>query len=254
MNILIVEDEPKAAQLLSNCIKKESGLHHVVGICESINDTVTFWKSCPHKIDLLFMDIQLADGLSFEIFDKIDITVPVVFCTAYDSYMLQAFKKNGFDYILKPFEQCEIQFALNKYKTFFTNSTVHQSKDLALVQHSTLQEDFALLGFKRNNRVLLSPDGIALALLENKVLRAITFDGDKIRIDKTIEELNELLPEHKFYRINRQMMINRNCITKIIPLESRKVRLETKILNYDLPIIVSRLKVPAFLKWIEGEW
>ena len=254
MNILIVEDEPKAAQLLSNFIKKDNELHHVVGICESINDTVAFWNNCPHKIDLLFMDIQLADGLSFEIFDKIDINVPVVFCTAYDSYMFQAFKKNGFDYILKPFEQCEIHFALNKYKTFFTNSTAHQSKDFALVQHSTLQEDFAILGFKRNNRVLLSPDGVALALLENKVLRAITFDGEKLRLHKTIDEMVELLPEHKFYRINRQMLINRECIATIIPLPSRKVRLETKISNYDSPIIVSRLKVPAFLKWVEGEW
>lgn len=252
MNILIVEDEPKAAQLLNHCIKKESGSYNVVGICQSISETISFWNSYPHKIDLLFMDIHLADGLSFEIFDKINITVPVVFCSAYNSYMLEAFKKNGFDYILKPFEQDEIRFALNKYQTFFTTSTIHPSKNLALTQHSSLEDDFALLGFIRNKRVLLSPEGVAMVFLENKVMRAITFEGEKVRLQKNISELAEVLPKHKFYRINRKMIINRDCISSIISLDNRKAQLKTTIPNYDLTVIVSRLKVTGFLKWAQG--
>jgi response regulator of citrate/malate metabolism len=113
MNVLIIEDENKTAQLLKEMIENHND-YLVVNICQSITSSVAYLKINQEKLDLIFMDIQLSDGESFEIFNLIEITKPVIFCTAFDDFMLKAFKNKGIDYILKPFQQKDIDVALNK--------------------------------------------------------------------------------------------------------------------------------------------
>ena len=113
MNILVIEDESKTAYLLKEMIENNAD-YLVVQICQSIKSSVSYLKKNQQKLDLIFMDVQLSDGESFEIFDLIDVKKPVIFCTAFDSYLLKAFKNKGVDYILKPFQQKDVELALNK--------------------------------------------------------------------------------------------------------------------------------------------
>lgn len=123
MNVLIIEDELHTAALLREIIEQD-GDFIVIKTLESITDAVQYLSKYQQNLDLLFFDIELADGQSFEIFKHIDITVPVVFCTVYDEYTLEAIKNNGIDYILKPFKESEIQNALSKYKRLLSNLKV----------------------------------------------------------------------------------------------------------------------------------
>ena len=114
MNILIIEDEPRTAKLLKEFILAADDTHAVLGICDSVESTVQFLGTTTNRVDLLFMDIQLADGSSFDIFQKVNVNIPVIFCTAYEDHLLEAFKSNGIDYILKPFHEKDIEQAFRK--------------------------------------------------------------------------------------------------------------------------------------------
>lgn len=251
MNILIVEDEPKTAKLLKELIEAQDAGNKVLSICDSIEASVNYIKTTTVKIELFFMDIMLADGNSFDIFKQIKITAPVVFCTAFDDYILTAFKHNGIDYILKPFQEKDIEVAFAKIKQLKQALAVSEEaigQLSGLVKQPALQTSF-LTQF-RDKIYPVQAREVALVALENEVVYLYTFDNGKHPIFKTIEEVEGVLEAGKFFRINRQMLINREAVVTIEPYFNRKVIVKAKITPAEKPV-VSRLKVTAFLEWVK---
>jgi len=255
MNILIIEDEPFTAQLLKDIIEQDKDFM-VVKTIDTIVETVSFLSKYHQNIDLIFLDINLSDGHSFEIFKYIDIAIPIVFCTAYDEFTLQAIKNNGIDYILKPFKDEEIKSALNKYKqlvgtirakmlpTNFINNTQNTTKEY--------QESF--LTQQQEKSVIIYAKDVALFAIENEAIYLYTFERKKYLLFKNMDFIESACDPQHFFRINRQMLVNRVNITSIEPYFNRKVVLHLKTEGVE-KAIVSRLKVSLLKDWIEkGKW
>jgi DNA-binding LytR/AlgR family response regulator len=249
MNVLIVEDEAHTASLLQEIIEQDTGFI-VLEKLESVVETVQYLGRYQKNLDLLFFDIQLADGKSFEIFKHVDVVVPIVFCTAYDEYTLQAIKNNGIDYVLKPFKEEEIHNALHKYKKLITNL---QTKDPAPVnfeinQAKQYQKNF-LTQF-REKSIVKSVEDIALFHVEFETVFFYTFAGDKFPLFKRLEYIESVCDPDQFFRINRQMLVSRKAILSFEPYFNRKIILHLSIKLED-NVIVSRLKVGSFKEWLE---
>jgi DNA-binding LytR/AlgR family response regulator len=246
MNILIVEDETYTANLLKEIIE-DSGDFLVVNIVESIVDAVDYLIKHQQNLDLLFFDIELSDGLSFEIFNHVDIITPVVFCTAYDEYSMKAIKNNGIDYILKPFRNEEINEALEKYKTLQANL-----KPKTIVEFNKLTPSFQqnFLSQFKDKTIVFKVDEIACFSIQNEVTYLHSFNGKKSPVYKKIEYIESVCDPKQFFRINRQMLVNRAAINSYQPYFNRKIILNISAKVDEKPI-VSRLKVSEFKKWLE---
>lgn len=250
MNILIVEDEKQTAALLKEMIEQDSDCL-VVQSLEAVTETVAYLSKHQHQLDLLFFDIQLADGHSFEIFKHIDVTVPVVFCTAYDQFTMQAIKNNGIDYILKPFKEEEIRLALEKYRQLIqtlSKRTTNISSNWQPTKANTYQQSF--LTQIRDKTLVVHIRDIAAFHFENGMVHLYTFTGKKYPLFKKLEYVESVCDPEQFFRINRQMLINREAVVSIVPYFHRKVSLQLKVALSESPI-VSRLKVSPFKDWLE---
>lgn len=246
MNILIVEDELHTANLLKEVIEENKDFL-VVNMVESIVDAVDYIIKHQQNLHLLFFDIELSDGLSFEIFNHVDIVTPVVFCTAYDEYAMKAIKNNGIDYILKPFRNEEINTALEKYKKLQANLKSNTIVDFNQPSLS-FQQNF-LSQFK-DKTIVFKIDEIACFSIQNEVTYLHSFNGKKSPVFKKIEYIESVCDPKQFFRINRQMLVNRAAITSYQPYFNRKIILDISAKVEEKPI-VSRLKVSEFKKWLE---
>lgn len=248
MNVLIVEDESHTASLLKEIIEQDSDFI-ILEKLESVVETVQYLSKYQHNIDLLFFDIQLADGQSFEIFKHIDVTVPVIFCTAFDDYTLHAIKNNGIDYVLKPFKEEEIHKALQKYKRLIANL---QSKSLPPVyfqNDNAKQYQQSFLAQFREKSIIKRVEEIALFAVESETVFLYTFSGERLPLFKKMEYIESVCDPAQFFRINRQMLVNRKAISSFEPYFNRKIILQLK-LKAALKPVVSRLKVAPFKEWI----
>ena len=251
MNILIIEDEKKTAVLLRDMIETHAQ-RLVVNVCESIEESVAYLLKNQSKLDLIFMDIQLADGLSFDIFNQVQIKIPVVFCTAYDDYTLKAFKNNGIDYILKPFKDEDIEQAFAKVERLKANfsTTAFDSIVLKNILHPELVLQTSFLVRYREKMIPLPISDIAFVWLENEMVSMLNIKGEKYQIAKTLEQIEQAVSTKDFFRINRQMIVSRTAIKDIEPYFHRKVVVHLTVVIPE-KAIVSRLKVSPFLEWIE---
>jgi two-component system, LytTR family, response regulator LytT len=252
MRILIIEDEPKTAEILKDIIIQVQPNIQIMGILESIQKSVDFLSDISNLPDLIFMDIQLADGLSFDIFSRVQVKCPVIFCTAYDQYSLQAFKTNGIEYILKPIKEEDVKCAFKKLENL----------KLAIQPESEILDALKnALGYKKNFKstllvrfkesyIPISISHIALFLVDSELVQAYTFDNHKYTVHKPIMDIENEIDPGQFFRINRQVLLNRRAIIEIQPYFHRKVVVKTQpAINEQL--IVSRLKVSDFMNWIE---
>jgi DNA-binding LytR/AlgR family response regulator len=249
VNVLIVEDEAPTASLLQEIIEQD-GDFMVTEKLESVAETVKYLVKYQHNLDLLFFDIQLADGLSFEIFRNVDVIVPVIFCTAYDEYTLEAIKNNGIDYILKPFKDEEIHDALQKYKRMVANlqkknppPIIWKTDDKSAYQQSFLTQS-------REKSIVKRIEEVALFAVEFETVYLYTFDGRKFPLFKKLEYVQSVCDPNQFFRINRQMLVNREAVIAFEPYFNRKIILELKTKLKD-KAIVSRMKVGPFTEWLE---
>ncbi|RKD90251.1 LytR/AlgR family response regulator transcription factor [Mangrovibacterium diazotrophicum] len=250
MKILIVEDEPQTADLLAELITEIKPSAEFVGTTESIEQTVRFLQT--NKPDVIFMDIQLADGLSFEIFSRTEVACPVIFCTAYDRYTLQAFKSNGIEYLLKPVREEDVQAAfdkLDKLASAFKNDQQVMQSIQQLFTEKKSYKSTVLIRY-RESYIPVPVNQIALFALEDEVLYAYRFDDQKHAVFKTLDEMESSLDPAMFYRINRQVLLNRNAIVEIQPYFNRKMVVKVP-LKLSEKLVVSRLKVTPFLSWVE---
>jgi DNA-binding LytR/AlgR family response regulator len=252
MKILIIEDEPQIAGELNDLLVKINPEAEIVGMLDSIDSSVKFLSEKRNTPELIFMDIQLADGLSFEIFTRVEINCPVIFCTAYDQYKLQAFKCNGIDYILKPIKECSIRSAFEKIEklklSFNSNNDILEIIKNALPQQKSYSS--SLLTQNKGKHIPIPVDNIAFFYLSDEIVYAYCFNSKKFPVYKTLEEIESTLNPDNFYRINRQILLNRNSIKEIQPYINRTVIVKTE-LPHSEQLIVSQFKVSTFLKWIE---
>jgi DNA-binding LytR/AlgR family response regulator len=253
MNVVIAEDEPLAADRLIDLMKACDPAINVLYHADSVDELLTFFRS-GKKADLLMLDIQLADGKSFELFDKIVIDTPVIFTTAYDQYAIQAFKHHSIDYLLKPVKKNELQFALTKFNRFATNQhlqpeTIDALKDLLNTASKKFKERFIIksgskLHFKQ-------AEDVAYFFADGKESYLVTkSENRKHIIDHTLEELEALLDPSMFFRISRKFIVNINGITEVKGQIARGLELKlNQPCEHDLSI--SRDRAQEFKNWLD---
>lgn len=255
MNVLIVEDEELARERLSLMIKKYDHQCNIVESIDSISDTVSFLKE-NKSVDLIFLDIQLSDGSSFEIFKKITIDLPIIFTTAYDQYAIQAFKVNSIDYLLKPVSYDDLEKAIDKYKKLQWNKNLSISNNPELLQSlfSNLEGNQYKKRFivKYGDHIQFKPvNDISYIFAEGKTVYIVLKENQrKYIIDHTLEELeNYLLNPEEFFRINRKYIIKIDAIQEVKSYYNSRLKV---ILNNpcDQDLIISREKVSEFKEWL----
>jgi DNA-binding LytR/AlgR family response regulator len=254
MEIVIIEDERFTADDLAETIVRVQPDIQIATILYSVKEAVQYFQNNQHP-DLIFSDIQLGDGLSFEIFRTITMTPPVIFCTAYDEYALHAFKSNGIDYILKPYGEDTIATALRRYKAL-RNSFVRRpnSYDLLseLFSDRISQQDTSVLVYIKDKIVPLKTSDIALFYTEDETTYLMTFNQTRYHLNKTLEELEKITGNH-FYRANRQYLVNRKSIKDVTQWFHRKLVVNLVIpFSTDKSITISKAKAPEFLNWLSG--
>ena len=250
MNIIIIEDEKPAARLLQRKVEK-LGLQ-VNTLLHSVEESIDWFRNNVHP-DLIFLDIQLSDGLSFEIFENIDIKSAVIFTTAYDEYALRAFKLNSIDYLLKPIDEEDLETAVNKFKARNSNAP-NLSLDFEMIKkmlinpiERTFKKRFTI---KMGQQLkMINIDEVECFFSENKGTYLHTFENRNYLLDTTLEQLETELDPQNFYRVSRKFIIPMKGI-KEIQLHSNS-RLKVILPSYkEDEVIVSREKVTDFKTWI----
>jgi len=250
MKIIIIEDESITALDLEKTIKAVDPQIEVTAILESIEDAISFLKNNDEH-DLIFSDIQLGNKLSFEIFREVKTTAPIIFCTAYNEYALDAFRANGIDYILKPYSKETIHNAIKKYQNLkerLSQSSSNLNSILAAIEKKLTQKQTSLL-IRRGDKILpLELNAIALFYIEDEYTYAWGFDQKNYPLSETLETL-EAKYAPRFFRVNRQILINRKAVKEASHYFDRKIRV-TLTIPFKQEIIISKLRVPAFTSWL----
>ena len=250
MKIVIIEDEQLTADDLAETILKVSPGAQIIARLSSVKDAVSWFRK-NEQPDLIFSDIQLGDGLCFEIFKKHPISTPVIFCTAFDEYALTAFKAHGIDYILKPFDEQTIASSLTRYKELeskFLGNNQQIEKILQLFENKKNQKQGSVLVYHKDKILPVKLEDIALFYIENEITYLITFAQKTFTISKSLEELEEIIG-NVFYRANRQYLVNRKAIREASQYFARKLSI-TLFIPFSETITVSKVKVPDFLNWL----
>lgn len=252
MDVLIIEDEQQAAQRLETLIRSIVPDVNVLTRLDTIKRSVEWFQKNNYP-DLVFMDIQLADGLSFLIFDQCVVRSPVIFTTAYDEYALKAFKVNSIDYILKPVDKNELEAAIKKFNTLINKD----DQQVKLI--SSIGEAMKMLTQKFKTRFVVKV-GEHLRTIEvmdvqyffsqDKTTFCVTQEGRNLILDYTLEQLEEMLDPERFYRINRKYLIASDSIKDIISYTNSRLKLILKS-SQDNDIIVARERVQDFKNWLD---
>lgn len=252
MKVLIIEDEPLAAQRLESLVAELLPSFEILRPIDSVKKSVHWLKHNPHP-ELILMDIHLADGISFQIFEQCEVNCPVIFTTAYDQYALKAFKVNSIDYILKPVDKSELKQALKKFDSI--NSVNHTNRALidnmgAVMRMLTrkYKERFVIkLGEKLRS---IEVSDVALFMSVEKTAFAQTTDGRKHVLDHTLDELQDLVDPDQFFRINRKYIIALSAIREITSHINSRLKLQLKV-SHDDDVIVARERVQEFRAWLD---
>jgi DNA-binding LytR/AlgR family response regulator len=261
MNALIVEDEDLAARKLSKLLNETAPWLTLQGVTTSVEDTVSWLIENPQP-DLIFMDIELADGQSFDIFKKIDVHSRVIFTTSYDAYALQAFKVNSLDYLLKPIQKEDLTRSLNKLLAFKSaDERIHSLLSQALnldrlldtfqVKTNPISKTYRKRFLVKNNQKLLSVgvSEIHFFYMDERFCFFRTRTNQKFLVEYSIDELVDSLNPEDFFRINRSMIVAHDAIDKIEPYFGSRLALSLKP-SFEKEVIVSREKVGSFKNWM----
>lgn len=252
MNVVIVEDEPLAIEKLERYLQKFSFSIDIIARHNSIGAAVPWFLDNQADVDIIFMDIQLVDGLSFEIFSKVKIIKPVIFITAFDEYAIDAFKVNSIDYLLKPITFTSLSNALEKFRTLKDNFRAPEG--LGPVFRNLKKKGYKsrfLVKKGRHIQSILTAE-VAFFYAEGRDIFLVHRGGSKFLIEYKLESICGFVSEMEFYRINRSMIVNILSIKDVIVHSNRRLKL---ILEpaFAKEVIVSREKVSEFKKWFEGE-
>lgn len=250
MKVLIVEDEIPAASRLGKMLQQLDDEISIVYKADSIESAVQYLLSSPAP-DLVFMDIQLADGLSFAIFEQVQLKTPVIFTTAFDQYTLKAFKVNSIDYLLKPIDEKELEEALNKYHELHQKPVPDFSeKMMKLVKEMNLVKYKERLLIKRGQQLgYLKTTNTAYCFADGKLCYAVDFNGSKYLLENNLGQLEEQLQPSSFYRINRHLLVNIEAVKKVHTWLGGRLKLEIAP-STTAETVVSRERVNGFKEWL----
>jgi DNA-binding LytR/AlgR family response regulator len=250
MQVLIIEDEAPAANRLTTLLRHISDEIEIVEKLDSVESSVRYLQSARNP-DLIFMDIQLADGLSFDIFQHTTIKTPAIFTTAFDQYTLKAFKVNSIDYLLKPIDEADLAFAIEKYRQ------LHQKKEedfsekiIRMMREMKTTAYTERLLIKRGQQLnYLKTSTTAYYYAEGKLCYAVDFDNNKYLLETNLLQLEEQLHPDKFYRVNRNLLVNIESIIKVHTWLGGRLKLELSLTAH-AETIVSRERVNGFKSWL----
>ncbi|MDO6473466.1 LytTR family DNA-binding domain-containing protein [Maribacter sp. 1_MG-2023] len=251
MKVIIVEDELAASDNLSYLLKRINADIEVIQVLDTVKATVAYFAN-PHEGVLVFMDIHLADGISFEIFDQVEIDIPIIFTTAYDQYALKAFKVNSIDYLLKPIDKEELSDALDRFDALNLKKGIDEEQMnslLQLIQNKAENFKKTFLVSVGDQLLPVKTADIAYFFIDTGLVKAVTVQERSYVLDIKLEDIEESLDPEVFYRANRQFIVRREAITAI------KFHFNSKLLVDVHPvcserIVVSKAKASEFKNWV----
>ncbi|MGK7392112.1 MAG: LytR/AlgR family response regulator transcription factor [Candidatus Cyclobacteriaceae bacterium M2_1C_046] len=252
MNVLIIEDEDMAAERLKKMLQQLDDSIHIMDFTDSVEGSVK-WLRKNNTPDLIFADIHLADGHSFDIFKNVEVHCPIIFTTAYDQYAINAFKFNSINYLLKPLKKAELEESLAKFKKL--------QKDTPVPDYSKLLEALDSANSKYQKRLIIrfghtlkavDIENIAYFYTEDKTSHACTKDGKRWPVDQSLEELEHILDPSLYFRINRQFIININAIDSMHSYSKSRVKIVLQP-ESTMETIVSTDRSPVFKEWLLGK-
>lgn len=255
MKVVIIEDEIPAAVKLENLLKEYDKDIEIVAKLISVKDSAAWIRNNGDIADLYFMDVRLTDGLSFDIFNEVQINKPVIFITAYNEYALQAFKVNSIDYLLKPLSYKELYRSLEKMTSLRENLLSHEN-----FSYGEISRMLVKLQKKHKNRFLIKvgdhiksvkTENILLFYADGRTVYIKTKKNNQYIIDYTLEELVKQLDPEMFFRVNRSYIININAIEDVVVYSNSRLLIKPNFI-FDNEIIVSRDKVSQLKTWFEG--
>lgn len=252
IKILIVEDEPLTAERLARLLKIVIPDGQVVAMLDSVKSTIN-WITSNQTPDLAFFDIQLADGISFEIFEQTRVAFPVIFTTAFNEYALKAFKVNSIDYLLKPIKQDELEAAVRKFREGFYShpASIEIESIAATLNQLTNSYKTRFLVKVGEHLKMIAVTEIAMFYSMDKAVFVKTVTGGDYALDFTLEQVNRLIDPAKFFRISRSHIVAIDCISDVIAYSGSRYKIKLNV-KTDTEIIVAREKVQAFKAWLEG--
>jgi two-component system LytT family response regulator len=248
LNVVIVEDEPLAREKLAGCLRAAAPHAAIAAELASVSEAVRWFRSNPPP-DLVFCDIQLTDGLSFEIFRAVPFASPVVFTTAHDEYMLEAFQSNGIDYLLKPIRQAQVAAALAKFEALAGHFSSEYAARLRNVTHG---------GAKRRDRFLIrrgagfhvvKTSDIAYCFTEDKLVFLVTRDGKRHLIEKVLSEIEREIGSDRFFRANRAWLISIDAVERCTAFGKGRLALELAPPAKEA-VVVSQERAAACRIWL----
>ncbi len=257
MKVIIVEDEAPAADKLERLLKQYDPDIHICGRFDTVEKTVHWLENIENSADLIFLDIQLADGISFEIFRRTQVNSPVIFTTAYNEYAIDAFKVNSIDYLLKPISYDDLYRSMTKLESL--------RESLPTAKHRIQFEEFsqALSQMQKNYKMRfmvkvgehirsVTTNNISVFYAEGRTVFMLTNQGKRFVIDYKLEELESLLDPERFFRVSRSFIVNINAVTDVIMYSNSRLKIRMDQ-EFEKEIIVSREKVPQFKTWFDGQ-
>ena len=249
MKALIIEDEVLAAQSLQKLITEVAPDTEIIGVLQSIEESVTWFDENPMP-DLVFMDIHLADGSSFAIFERTQITCPIIFTTAYDEYALKAFEVSSIDYLLKPINRNDLTRAMNKFNTLVGEKANNNNAIETLLQQIGMKKSYksCFLVPQRDKLIPLATSNIAYIYIEDKSVKTIALDEHVYYMSQTLDEIMNQLNPDDFFRANRQFIVSRKAIKDITVWFGNKLSLNLSV-KVPEKIIISKAKVAEFKNW-----
>ena len=249
MKALIIEDEVLAAQSLQKLVTEVAPETEIIGVLQSIEESVAWFNENPMP-DLVFMDIHLADGSSFAIFERTQITCPIIFTTAYDEYALKAFEVSSIDYLLKPINRNDLTRAMNKFNALVGEKANNNNAIETLLQQIGMKKNYksCFLVPQRDKLIPLATSNIAYIYIEDKSVKTIALDEHVYYMSQTLDEIMNQLNPDDFFRANRQFIVSRKAIKDITVWFGNKLSLNLSV-KVPEKIIISKAKVSEFKNW-----
>jgi DNA-binding LytR/AlgR family response regulator len=250
MKVIIIEDESLSAEYLENLLKKIDSAIEVISVIDSVKKSIELLSNGV-KADLLFVDVHLADGLSFEIFSKVNTEIPLIFTTAYDEYAIKAFKLNSVDYLLKPIAIADLRTAIEKHKRLNLNFKKSLIEDLASAYQNQIKQYKNRFMVKLGDTITsVKTEEISHFVSEDGMVMLATVNGKRYTLDYTLDNLENILDPDFFFRINRKVIIHISSISKVGAYFNSRLKINFEPLK-DEDGIVSRERVNDFKKWLD---
>lgn len=249
MKVLIIEDERPASRRLIRLLKEIDPEIKVINVLESVEQSVN-WLFEYRSSELIFMDIQLEDGLCFEIFEKIRIKTPVIFITAYDEYALKAFKVNSIDYLLKPINPDELRGAIDKFNAIYRTIQDYSKYESIIQQLPVRNKERFLIKIGEHYKSILTSDIFCFYILGRSVFLLSNF-GKSYPVDYSLDKIQQLVDPMLFYRINRNFIVNYYAIQDMITYSSNRIKIILANWHEKEDILVSRERVSDFKTWMD---